>query len=320
MLILSHRDVVDLLPMAECIAAVEEAMRGLAMGEYFQPLRMKAIPPEATNRMVFMPAMRIAGEKLWGLKEIVVTPDNTARGLDSHQGAVLLHDGETGELVAAVHAGAVTAIRTAAASAVATRALARKKAHEIAVLGAGVQGQAHLAAMRCIFPNCKLRIWSRKQSTAERPAEKWGATIADSVEAACRDADVICTVTASREPVVTAEMVPAGCHINAVGSSIAATRELSSKLIAKSSLFVDRRQSTVNEAGDYLIPLREGAIGPDKIKAEIGEVLLGRAPGRVSADEITVYKSLGIAVQDLASAAVVYRNAQKHKRGTAVAF
>jgi ornithine cyclodeaminase/alanine dehydrogenase-like protein (mu-crystallin family) len=321
MLILSQKDVEALLPMAECITAVEEAMRALARGEYFQPLRMKAVPQNVANRMVLMPALRFVGTKMWCLKEIVVTPDNTTnRGLDSHQGAVLLHDGETGELLAAVHAGAITAIRTAAASAVATRALARKDAKTVTVLGTGVQGRAHLAAMRCVFPNSVLRVWSRTPSNAENVARATGAAIVETIEAGCRDADVICTVTAARDPILTAEMIPPGCHINAVGSSIAATRELDATLIAKASLFVDRRESTLNESGDYLFAAGEKGLGPEHIRAEIGDVLLGRHQGRSSDMEVTVYKSLGIAVQDLAAAELAFRKAQATGRGIAVDF
>jgi ornithine cyclodeaminase len=320
MLILSHADVEACLPMADCIAAVDQAMRGLAHGDYFQPLRMKAVPENGANRMVFMPALRHDGAPLWALKQIVVTPDNTARGLDSHQGAVLLHDGVTGELEAVVHAGAITAIRTAAASAVAARALARKDSKVVTVLGTGVQGRAHIEAMRCVMPDAQLRVWSRTPAHAEEVARRFGATPCATIEAACAGADVICAVTAAREPILTPATIPRGCHVNAAGSSIATTRELSGAAMAMGSLFVDRRESTVNESGDYLLALRENAIGPDHIRAEIGDVLLGRHPGRASDDEITIYKSLGVAVQDLAAAEVAVQHAREHGRGLEVAF
>jgi ornithine cyclodeaminase len=320
MLVLSHADVEALLPMADCIAVIDEAMRALSHGDYFQPLRMKAVPENEPNRMVFMPALRRAGAKLWGNKQIVVTPDNAKRGLDSHQGAVLLHDGETGELLAAVHAGAITAIRTAAASAVATRALARKDARVVAILGTGVQGRAHLDAMRCILPRASFRLWSRNRAHAEAIAGPSGASVSDTIAEACDGADVICAVTAAREPILSPATIPLGCHVNAAGSSIATTRELDGAAMAAGSLFVDRRESTINESGDYLLALREGAIGPDHIRAEIGDVLLGRQPGRTSVEEITIYKSLGVAVQDLAAADVAFRRARERGFGVEAPF
>lgn len=320
MLILSHADVEAVLPMADCIEAVDAAMRGLSRGDYFNPLRMKAVPPGAPNRMVFMPALRASAPKLWSNKQIVVTPGNSARGLDSHQGGVLLQDGDTGEMLAIVHAGAITAIRTAAASAVATRALARKDAKIVAILGTGVQGRAHLDAMRAILPNASFHIWSRTRGNADLMANSAGATVADTVASACDGADVICAVTAAPEPVLTAATIPQGCHVNAAGSSIATTRELDGAAMAKGSLFVDRRESTVNESGDYLLALKEGAIGPDHIRAEIGEVLLGTHPGRRSVEEITIYKSLGVAVQDLAAAELAVQRARARGVGIEVPF
>jgi ornithine cyclodeaminase len=320
MLILSHADVEAVLPMADCIEAIDAAMRGLSRGDYFNPLRMKAVPQGAPNRMVFMPALRQGGRKLWSNKQIVVTPGNSKRGLDSHQGGVLLHDGDTGELLAMVHAGAVTAIRTAAASAVATRALARKDARVVAILGTGVQGRAHLDAMRCILPGASFRVWSRTRANAMALADSPGVTAADTIAAACDGADVICAVTASSEPILSQATIPHGCHVNAAGSSIATTRELDGAAMANGSLFVDRRESTLNESGDYLLALREGAIGPDHIRAEIGDVLLGRRPGRVSVEEITIYKSLGVAVQDLAAAELAVQRARERGVGMEVPF
>jgi ornithine cyclodeaminase len=270
--------------------------------------------------MVFMPALRQGGRKLWSNKQIVVTPGNSKRGLDSHQGGVLLHDGDTGELLAMVHAGAVTAIRTAAASAVATRALARKDARVVAILGTGVQGRAHLDAMRCILPGASFRVWSRTRANAMALADSPGVTAADTIAAACDGADVICAVTASSEPILSQATIPHGCHVNAAGSSIATTRELDGTAMANGSLFVDRRESTLNESGDYLLALREGAIGPDHIRAEIGDVLLGRHPGRVSVEEITIYKSLGVAVQDLAAAELAVQRARERGVGMEVPF
>ena len=320
MLILSHKDVEELLPMSDCIAVIEKAMRALSNDEYFQPLRMKSIPDSTSNRMVFMPAFRKKDRKLWGLKEIVVTPGNATRGLDSHQGAVLLHDGETGELLAAVHAGAITSIRTAAASAVATRALARKDSKVVAILGTGVQGRAHLEAMRCILPNASYRVWSPTRANAEAASKSSAAIVTETIAAACARADVICTVTSASKPILTTATIPVGCHINAVGSSIATARELDGAALAAGSLFVDKKESTLAESGDYLLALRDKAINPNHILTEIGDVLLGRHPGRTSSDEITIYKSLGIAVQDLVAAELVFHRARERNIGVEVEF
>jgi ornithine cyclodeaminase/alanine dehydrogenase-like protein (mu-crystallin family) len=320
LLILTEADVHAALRMDECISAIEAAMRGLANGEYFQPLRMKAIPPEAKNRMVFMPARRSSVPPLWGVKTIVVTPENSTRGLDSHQGAVLLHDGDTGELRAIVHAGAVTAIRTAAASAVATLALARKDARRAAVLGVGVQGRAHLQAMRAILPNAEFAVWSRDIRKSQAAAAEFDVSACETVEEACAHSDVLCTVTAARDPIVSRAMIPVGCHINAVGSSVATAREISSDLFAAAALFVDRRESTLNESGDYLFAVQELGLGPEHIRAELGDVLAGKAQGRRTEDEITLYKSLGIGLQDVAAAELACSRAEEMGLGTSVVF
>jgi ornithine cyclodeaminase len=262
-----------------------------------------------------MPAYRGGDAPRYGLKEVCVFPGNPARGLDTHLGAVLLHDGETGELMAVMNASAITAIRTAAVSAVATRLLAREEAQTLAIIGAGVQARTHLEAIPLVRDIHDVRIVSRTREKAEALA-KDGVRVVESVEEAVRGADIIVTATSSREPVIKREWIDDGVHINAVGSSIAVARELDGETMAASSLFVDRRESTVNESGDYLSALREGAIGDDHIRAELGEILLGRAAGRTSPSEITLFKSLGLAVEDLASAQFLYEKASREGAGT----
>jgi ornithine cyclodeaminase len=303
-LVLSEEDVRELLPMNECIAAMEDVLRDLARGELHQPLRSMSRPAEGENLIGLMPAYRGGERPVWSLKEIVVTPDNPTRGLDPHQGAVLLHDGRTGLLRAIMNASPITEIRTAAVSAVATRALARREASVVAILGGGVQARSHAEAMRIVLPDAELRRWTRADGgTPER---------------VLAGAHVICTCTSAREPILRREWLAEGAHVNAVGSSIRTTRELDTKTIADASLFVDRRESTLNEAGDYLIPAEEGAIGPDHILAELGEVLVGLHPGRTSERELTVFKSLGIAVEDLAAAELVVARARAQGVGTEV--
>jgi len=319
-LVLSDHDVRRLLDMESCVEAMEEVLASLARGELFQPLRSVARPPGAAGLLGLMPAHRGGESPAYALKEIVVTPDNPTRGLDAHQGAVLLHDGETGQLVAVLNASPVTEIRTAAVSAVATRALARADARRVAILGAGVQARAHAHAMRAVLDDPEIRIWARNLDAAEQLAIEVEAVVSPSPDAALFGAEVVCTTTSAREPVVEHRWLASGAHVNAVGSSIPKARELETETVAASSLFVDRRESTLNESGDYLMAQAEGAIGPDHIKAELGEVLVGTHPGREHEDELTLFKSLGIAVEDLAAAELVVRRAREQSVGSEVEF
>ena len=321
-LVLGEADVARLLPMDECVEVMAEALAALERGDMEQPLRFVVRPAEAAGLMGLMPAYRARPEAAYGLKAVCVFPGNPARGLDAHQGAVLLFDGETGELRAALNASAITAVRTAAVSAVATRLLARENTRELAILGAGVQARSHLQAMAVVRTFEVARIWSRTAEHAQALAAETDAPfrieVATSAEGAVRGADVVCTTTSSREPVLSRAWLRDGAHVNAVGSSIPTTRELDTETMAAAALFVDRRESTINEAGDFLFAQREGAIGPDHIRAELGEVLAGTAEGRTSPDELTVFKSLGLAVEDLAAAEHLYRWAQETGTGTEV--
>jgi ornithine cyclodeaminase/alanine dehydrogenase-like protein (mu-crystallin family) len=319
-LVLSEHDVQRLLDMESCVDAMAEVLAALARGELYQPLRFVGRPPEASNLIGLMPAHRGGSTPAWALKEIVVTPDNPTRGLDAHQGGVLLHDGVTGELVALLNASPITAIRTAAVSAVATRALARADAKRVAIIGAGVQARSHVDAMRAVLDDPEIRIYARRGEAAEALASELGVLASPSPDAALFGAEIVCTTTSAREPVLEHRWLAPGAHVNAVGSSIPATRELDTETMSKASLFVDRRESTLNEAGDYLIPAGEGAFGPDHIKAELGEVLAGQAAGRTDEEELTVFKSLGIAVEDLAAADLVVRRAREQGVGAEVDF
>jgi ornithine cyclodeaminase len=319
-LVLSEHDVRELLDMGSCVEAMEEVLTALARDELFQPLRNVARPPGANGLIGLMPAHRSGERAAWSLKEIVVIPSNPTRGLDAHQGAVLLHDGETGQLVAVLNASPVTEIRTAAVSGLATRALARKDASRVAILGAGVQARSHVAAMRAVLDDPEIRIWARNPDAAQALAAEVGAVASPSPDAALLGAEVVCTTTSAAEPIVELRWLAEGAHVNAVGSSIPTTRELDTATVAASSLFVDRRESTLNEAGDYLLPAAEGAVGPDHIKAELGEVLTGTHPGRQDEAELTIFKSLGIAVEDLAAAELVVRRARERGVGAEVEF
>jgi ornithine cyclodeaminase len=316
--VLGAADVHRLLPFSDCIEAVAEGLVALHRGDVHNPLRAVIRSPGATTLLGLMPAYRGGERPLYGLKTVVIAPANPALGLDAHQGFVALLDGTTGVLRALVNASAVTAIRTAATSAVATRALARPGARTVAVLGAGVQARAHIEALRVVLADPEVRVWARQSEAARTLAEAEGAEPAASVERAVGDADVVVTATAAAEPILSRRWLAEGAHVNAVGSSIPTTRELDTATVASAALFVDRRESALNEAGDLLFPLREGAIGPDAIRAELGEVLAGAADGRRSAAELTVFKSLGLAVEDLVAAELVLRRAERAGAGQEV--
>jgi ornithine cyclodeaminase len=325
-LILNHAEVEELLPMDACIAVMAEALTALAKGQVHQPLRMVVRPPAAAGLMGLMPAYISGDHAAYGLKAVCVFPQNAKIGKDAHQGSVMLFSAETGELLALMNASAITAIRTAAVSGVATQLLAKKDAGDLAILGSGVQARSHLAAMAVARPLKRVRVASRKLENAQKFAADMSARYnfpieaVNGVEAAVRGADLIVTATTTAEPILKREWLAPGAHLNVVGSSIPTTREVDTATIAAASLFVDRRESTLNEAGDYLFAAKEGAIGPEHIKAELGEVLAGDRPGRARPDEITLFKSLGLAVEDLASAEYIYRQAQERQTGTWVEF
>jgi ornithine cyclodeaminase/alanine dehydrogenase-like protein (mu-crystallin family) len=302
LLILDEHQVRSLLTMGECIEAMDEVLRSLARGELHQPLRPVTRPEGSDTLLGLMPAYRGGDRPAWSLKEIVIAPGNPARGLDAHQGAVLLHDGETGELRALLNASAITEIRTAAVSAVATRALARPGSRVVAILGGGVQARSHTEAMRSVLPEAEVRTWARRD----------GGT----PEQVLRGADVVCTCTSAREPILRREWLAPGVHVNAVGSSVPSARELDTDTVAAATLVVDRRESALNEAGDLLL----AGFGDERIAAELGEVLVGRHPGRKDAEELTVFKSLGLGVEDLAAAELVVRKAREQGVGTEVEF
>jgi len=319
-LLVSHREVTGLLLMPDCIDAMTDALRALAMGDARLPLRQVISLPGSPNLLALMPGQlgvnpRERHRTAIGAKVITVFPGNDATPLDSHLGVVLLFEAEMGRLLAIIDASSVTAIRTAAVSALATRLLANPDAGDLAILGAGVQAMTHLEAIRVVRKVRRTRVWSRTPERtarfAEKAGQKFGMTIevAESVEACVRGADVICTVTASREPVLRDRWISDGAHINAVGAALPTARELETGVVARSRLYVDRRESALAEAGDILVPISESAITADHIRGELGELLTGAAPGRQSARDVTLFKSLGLAIEDLAAARRIYEKA-----------
>jgi ornithine cyclodeaminase len=320
LLFLNREDVEALLPMEECIEVVEAGLRVLARGGAVQPLRTAYWMPDRHGLLGVMPGLLdgLSGDDplVAGIKVLTVVPDNYLHGEESHRGLVLLFECERGAPLAILDASAITAIRTAAASAVATRALARRDAGDLAILGTGTQARSHLAAMRAVRPLRRVRVWSRNPESARRFAEREGVEPAASVQEAVEGADLICTVTAASEPILMGEWIAPGAHVNAVGACTANTRELDATAVARSRLYTDRHESAMAEAGELLLARDEGAITDEHLLGELGDVLEGKLPGRRSDDEITLYKSLGIAVEDLASGRYVYQKALKAGRGT----
>jgi ornithine cyclodeaminase len=259
-----------------------------------------------------------------GLKIVSVFPGNHGTEYDSHMGAVMIFETKHGQPLAIMDATEITAIRTAAVSGVATRLLSREDAGDLAVLGSGTQAKTHLEAMLLARKIRRVRVWSRNPENGRRFAERESrrhsiqVELMPDVRAAVQGADILCTTTSSPDPILPGKYLSSGCHINAVGSSVPFARELDTEAVVKSRLFVDRRESTLNEAGDFLIPKKEGAIGDSHIQGEIGEVILGKVKGRTSQAEITLFKSLGLAVEDLASANHIYKKAVAGGIGTKV--
>jgi ornithine cyclodeaminase/alanine dehydrogenase-like protein (mu-crystallin family) len=313
--ILNQAEVTALLPMEECIEVMDRVLRTLSSGGAIQPLRSGILLPEGRGVLGAMPGALL--EPLsFGLKAIVVFPGNDASPYDSHQGLVLLFDPEHGFPIAIIDASSVTAIRTAAVSAVATRALARRDADDLAILGSGVQARTHLEAMAAVRPLSRVRAWSPNRTRLEAFIDWARKRLGIAVEAppgpreAVTGAAIVCTCTSSRTPVVQGAWLADGAHINAVGSSLTSARELDTAAVVRGRLVVDRLESALNEAGDFLIPRAEGAVSDAHILGELGDVLLGRIEGRTGPGDVTIFKSLGLAVEDLAAAEHVLRQAE----------
>lgn len=321
-LALDNQQIHALLPMSECIELMAEALAALARGEVFQPLRTIVRPPEAKGLLGLMPAFRAGEDGALGLKAICVFPQNPAQGKDAHQGAVILFSRETGEMLALMNASAITAIRTAAVSAVATRLLAREDSQQLGIIGAGVQARTHLTALASVRAIKQARVACRNLEHAHQLVREMQPGFSFSIEPvatneeAVRDADLIVTATSSQQPVINKDWISPGAHVNAIGTHSPASREIDGATMAAAKIFVDRRESAVNESGDYLLAAKEGLITPDSIVAEIGELLIGTKQGRTSATEITLFKSLGLAIEDVACADYLYRKALNKNLGT----
>ena len=321
-LVLASRHVHELLGYRECADVMRQALADLARGRIQQPLRTVVRLRDAAGFMGLMPSYSPGAG--YGLKAICVTPGNPAIGKDAHQGGVLLFAAATGEPLALVNASAVTEIRTAAVSAVATDLLARPGAAELAIIGTGVQGRAHAHALAATRALSGIRITGRDLARArEAAAELAGqlgvpVRVCDGARDAVAGADIVVTATNSPQPVLRREWLAAGTHVNAVGACVPRDREIDTTTMAEAALFADSRESVRNEAGDYLLAEKEGAVNP--VRAEIGELLIEAAPGRAGEDEITLFESLGLAAEDLAAASYLYEKATRLGAGTAADF
>jgi ornithine cyclodeaminase/alanine dehydrogenase-like protein (mu-crystallin family) len=321
-LVLANHHVHELLGYRECADVMRQALAELARGQIQQPLRTVVRPRDAAGFMGLMPSY--SPRAGYGLKAICITPGNPAIGLDAHQGGVMLFAPATGQPLALVNASAVTEIRTAAVSAVATDLLARPGAAELAIIGAGVQGRAHARAIAATRSLIGIRIAGRDLARARAVAGELAGQLNVPVVAhgtvrdALDGADIVVTATSSPQPVLRRDWLAAGTHVNAVGACVPRDREIDTATMAEAALFADSRESVQHEAGDYLLAEKEGMV--NRVRAEIGELLTGTAPGRLRDHEITVFESLGLAAEDLAAASYLYEKAARLGAGTSAEF
>jgi len=294
-----------------CIPIVRDAMIALSKGETIQLLR--SIISLSPGRLYGTMTGAMGGEGAFGSKLISVFSENFAKGVQSHQGVVVLFDPESGAPVCVLHAGEITAIRTAAASAVATDALARLDASRLAILGYGEQAQTHARAISRVRRLEQITVWGRSPERArafcERMSLELGLHVGPCADAreAVSEADIVCTVSGAAEPILTGDWVAPGTHVNIVGSSRAGPVEVDDALVVRSRFYVDSREGVRAQGAEFLDAKARGLVDDDHIAGEIGEVLAGMVEGRRNADEVTAYKSLGHIVQDLASGWALYR-------------
>lgn len=313
MIVIEGSEVLRLLDEKTCTAVMRDALISLEQGRGEQYLRTAQVLP-GKNIFAFMPAWLDA--KTFGAKVLTVFHGNKAAGLPSHQGWVMLFDAATGSPFAMVDATAVTAVRTGAVSAVATGLLARADAKHLSMLGCGQQARSHLLAIRHVRPIDHVSVWDidaeRCAAFAREISAETGlaVTACATAEQAVRSADILCTLTPSKTPVLDADWVRPGTHINAVGACRPMDRELPSDLVAKSKVYGDSVESVMNEAGDFLIPMAEGRFGAEHLLGTVGAVAMGAVAGRQNADEITLFEALGLAIEDIAAARYVFDAAQ----------
>jgi alanine dehydrogenase len=320
-LIIERETLMQLLTMEDCIEAIDNCMRQTSAGNLVNPPRsgFKA----GKGMLAWMPGY-LGEPEGFACKLITQFPEARLKGYSSHSGVTVYFEAETGQPAMIVDSGYLTAVRTAAASAVATRALARDDASNLALVGSGEQGYLHVAAMLAVRPISAIRIWGRTPENAARFAEKieaeWQikAEIFSTVAQTIKDADIICSSTLSTAPVLLGNELPEGCHINAVGASRTPKVELDEAAVMKSLYYVDYLESALKEAHELMEALESGAIAKEHVRGEIGEVLWGHKRGREKDRDITIYRSVGFAAQDVATAGLVYNKARNQGLGLPV--
>lgn len=320
--ILSRTEMSSLLSIEDVIAAVENGFRQCAGGDYHIPVRLPLEVPKQDAVVLFMPGYLPFADIL-GAKVVSVFPGNTERGLPIIIGSYMLCDAETGNLLALMDATYMTGIRTAATSAVATKYLARKDAHTLGIFGAGVQARAHIHALCAVRDVQDVIIYNRTQQHGENMAGEISSqvpsvrTVSDPNEC-LRNADIIATCTRSSHPLFDGRRLRPGTHINAVGAFTPTMREVDTETVRRSKIIVDTYIGALAEAGDLLIPIQEGRMTKDHLHAELGEVVAGMKPGRTSDHEITLFKSVGFAMEDAVTARLAYDRAVAQNIGTMV--
>lgn len=318
--LLSEQDVRIVLPLNDLIDAMESALAGFSSHEVTQPLRTVIEIGLQKAFVGIMPAF-ITEPAALGTKVVSVFGSNTAAGLPTHLATIVLLDPMTGELLAIMDGRFITEARTAAVSAVSVKRLARPDAARLAIIGSGVQARSHLEAIGSVRQLQEVRVWSRALDNRVAFAREMRArtkapiNVAASAKDAVDGADLIVLATASREPVIQSGWIANGAHVCAVGACRPDQREMDTTLVRRGRLFVDSRTGALAEAGDVIIPMKEGAFDESHLAGELGDLILGRAAGRTSADEVTIFKSLGMAVEDVAAAHLAYVKAAERGLG-----
>jgi alanine dehydrogenase len=321
MLVLSEQQVQSLVDIDELIDALAHAHVQYSTGTAVMPVRLVTPLPQIQGRITSMPGF-LTDDRALGMKVVTYFQENPKRHLPAILATIMLFDPETGKIIATLDGSYITAIRTACASAMATKILANPETPVLGILGAGVQARAHIQALIRVRKIKKIKLYSLSGASAEavkkdlEPQIKCAIDVTKKAESTIQDADLVVTVTTAKEPILRPEWLKPGVHINAVGSHRPDLREIDGATLAHAKIVVDSRDAIMAECGDILLALEERSIPENAIHAEIGEILAGTKVGRESADEITLYKSVGIAIQDVAAAHLVYRKALKRGIGT----
>jgi|TARA_B100000586_G_scaffold133026_1_gene96232 ornithine cyclodeaminase len=325
-LIVNKNEIKDAITMLGCIELMEDLFVKLEEGIADNPLRKAMVLPNKNGGLLSMMPGYNSQKNIMGIKTVSVYPENADIGLESHQGTVTLFDSTNGIPLAIMDASQITSIRTAAVSAVATKALANKNSKVLAIIGSGVQAASHIEAMNTILDLDEIRVWSRNKKNVEifikNQRKKYSIPFihAHSISDALENADVVCTTTSSNEPLIFSNHLTRGMHINAVGSSVKNAREFDGNAMKLSKLYVDKIESTLNESGDFLLAKKEGIINDKHIKGTIGEVLINNINGRESKNDITLFKSLGLAIEDISTAFYIYEKYKKNNEGHWIEF